>query len=212
MSFILEALKKSEKKHRNKGEASPRTIHEPVPRNSSKFRLGLAVLSILLVTGTALLFWFLGSWQRTSSLPTENISLASVPPEKSVEFQTNSSPAISSPRQNNNEPISSETQTSPVDIKKQPEVIKPLLVPRNEKRVYRFGQLPVSIQHRIPLMNMSLHAYNRGDASASMVQLNGKIMHEGDAVTDTIRLEQISADGAILNYDGYRFLLPRQGS
>ncbi len=39
-----------------------------------------------------------------------------------------------------------------------------------------------------------------------------RILREGDKVTDTIRLEKITADGIILRYDGYRFLLPRRGN
>ncbi len=204
MSFILEALKKSENKHRNKNGGEPRTIHEPVPRNSSKFRPGLVLMLILLMMGTALLFWFLGSWQKTPSVATKDVSSEHVAMKKTAEIVTDSAPAIA--------PTSRKTQTSPVEVKRQPDATDPLPVPRNEKKVYRFGELPMSVQKRIPTLNMSLHAYNRADASSSMVQLNDKIMHEGDAVTDRIRLESISADGAILSYDGYRFLLPRQGS
>lgn len=212
MSFILDALKKSENKHRKKGEPGPRTIYEPVSRNGTRLHPRLVLILILLVIGTAFLFWFLGSRQRTSPLPTTEISSVGMAQKKTKEFTANSSQTVTPTRHNNIVQRPSDTQEPPVDIKQQVEMTKPLSVPRNEKQVYRFGQLPVSIQKRIPPLRMSLHAYNRSDASSSMVQLNDKIMHEGDAVTDTIRLEKISADGAILRYDGYRFLLPRQGN
>ena len=87
--------------------------------------------------------------------------------------------------------------------------VNSLPVPRNEKKVYSFSQLPISIQRRIPTMKMSLHAYNRENPSASLVQLNGHILREGEMVTDQIRLDKITAEGGVLHYDGYRFLLPR---
>ncbi len=90
--------------------------------------------------------------------------------------------------------------------------VKPLHVPRNEKKVYRFSQLPVSIQNRIPPLKMSLHAFNRDQASASLVQLNDRILREGDKVTEGVRLEKITAEGVVLIYDGYHFLLPRRGN
>ena len=89
---------------------------------------------------------------------------------------------------------------------------KALPVPRSEKKIYRFDQLPVSIQKQIPTLRMSLHAYNRDDATASMVQLNDRMMHEKEMVNANISLEQITAEGVVLRYDGYRFLLPRRGN
>ena len=59
---------------------------------------------------------------------------------------------------------------------------------------------------------MSLHAYNRDDATASMVQLNDRIMREKEMVTANISFEQITSDGVVLRYDGYRFLVPRRGN
>jgi hypothetical protein len=59
---------------------------------------------------------------------------------------------------------------------------------------------------------MSLHAYNRDNPAGSLVQINDHILHEGDSVTDKIRLEKITAEGVVLHYDGYRFLFPRRGS
>jgi hypothetical protein len=45
-----------------------------------------------------------------------------------------------------------------------------------------------------------------------MVQLNNQMMHEKEMVNPDISLEQITAEGVVLHYDGYRFLLPRRGN
>ena len=207
MSFILEALKKSENKHRRRSGQNPRTIHEPVPHNKAKSRAWVLGILLLLLVNTALLLWFFGPWQQSSSSQTTELLSMDTAPVKAqaMEFESVTSQAAPSLRQNNTAPIAVVTQ-------KQPPVAKALPVPRNENQVYSFGQLPVLIQKRIPALQMSLHAYNRDDKSTSMVQLNDRIMREGDMVTNNIRLEQITAEGVVLRYDGYRFLLPRRGN
>ena len=212
MSFILEALKKSEKKYRRKGGEKPRTIHESVPHNSARFRSWMVAILILLVINTALLFWFFGDRQKLPLSPTTDISLLETPPGKTGESVSASPPTNIPATENNIVSTSAVVQNPQMDTKEQPAVIKPLPTPHHDQQVYRFGQLPVSIQKQIPPLQMSLHAYNRTDANASMVQMNDRIIREGDAVTDNIRLEQITADGVVLSYDGYLFLLPRRGN
>ena len=200
MSFILEALKKSENKHRQKNGQNPPTIHDLVPHGGSRSRTWIIVILIILLLNIALLLWFFAPWkqpslpQQTELLSTETAPVNSSPMQKSV-LRT---PSTVTPNQH------LEANSRPV--------IKELLVPRSEKKIYNFEQLPTSIQRRIPPMQMSLHAYHRDDSSASMVQLNDRIMRSGDLVTDNISLEQITADGVVLRYDGYRFLLPRRGN
>ncbi len=210
MSFILEALKKSENKYRRKGGQKPRTIHESVPRKSRRLRSWMVAILILLVVNTALLVWFFGYRQKLPLSPTTDVSLIETSPEKAGESVPTSLPAKIPPAQNNIESTSAAAQKPQTYTKEQAAAIKPLPTPRHDQQVYRLGQLPGSIQKRIPPLQMSLHAYNRTDANASMVQLNDRIVREGDTITDNIRLEQITADGVVLNYDGYLFLLPRR--
>ena len=203
MSFILEALKKSENKHRQKEGQNPPTIHEPIPYKKSKSRTwGIAILVFLLVNA-ALLLWFFVPWQQLSLPQQAELLSPETAPVNPSSIQrkpatVSNAPSTVTPNQHR------ETNSEPV--------VNELLVPRNEKKVYSFEQLPTSIQRRIPPMQMSLHAYHRDDSSASMVQLNDRIMRAGDMVADRISLEQITADGVVLRYDGYRFLLPRRGN
>jgi len=211
MSFILEALKKSENKRRKKSVSrSSRSIHEPVPQNNAKSRFWVLGISSVLLVNVVFLFWFFTPWTQPSSPMTE-VSMSGLNQTKtniseSVSLQTSSFAPQSTP------------ESMPVVTHPQPEGSKEklraeaLLAPRSEQKVYSFGQLPVSIQKQIPSLHMSLHAYNRDVATASMVQLNDQIMHEAEMVTPNIRLEQITADGVVLRYDGYRFLLPRRGN
>ncbi|MEE4253571.1 MAG: general secretion pathway protein GspB [Desulfuromusa sp.] len=211
MSFILEALKKSENKRRKKSVSRPsRSIHEPVPRSNTKSRLLILGIFFVLLVNIVFLFWLFSPWTQSAS------TMAEVSVTESIQPQTNNSaPASiqmsSSTSQVNSEPASVVPQPQPKERKEQSRVTA-LPAPRSEKKIYSFDQLPVSIQKQIPALHMSLHAYNRNDATASMVQLNNQMMHEKEMVNPDISLEQITAEGVVLHYDGYRFLLPRRGN
>ena len=209
MSFILEALKKSEKKQQKKNGQTVRTVYEPAPvrKGSSRF-WGIGLLILFLFNG-ALLLWFFAPWQQ----PSQSVDPASPAPTAVKQTESRAlATGVSPPpteKKTLTPSVAAQQQTAVVQL--QPEV-KPLSVPRNDKKVYSFSQLPVSIQRRIPTLKMALHAYNRENPSASLVQLNDHILREGEMVTDKIRLEKITAEGAVLYYDGYHFLLPRRGT
>lgn len=212
MSFILEALKKSEKKQQKKNGQTVRTVYAPAPLKKSSPRFwGIGLILLLLVNG-ALLLWFFAPWPQ----PSQSVVPASTAPTEARKTEpgmvTNRvSPIASAPVENKTLAGAETDQQQTVVAQSQSEV-KPLPAPRNDKKVYRFSQLPVLIQQRIPSLKLSLHAYNRENSSASLVQLNDHILHEGEMVTDKIRLEKITAEGVILRYDGYHFLLPRRGA
>lgn len=204
MSFILEALKKSENKRRRQNGQISRTIHEPLPRKNPKSRSWLLGIWLFLLINAVLLLWFF-VFSTQPDLSIVNADSAAAPSQSA-----SSQPHFSATR---NHPVTLPDVTQPPQQDEQkPVVVKALPVPRNDQQVYSFGQLPVSIQKQIPALKMSLHAYNRNDGSASLVQLNDRIMREGDRVADSLELEKIEADGIVLRYDGYRFLLPRRGN
>lgn len=209
MSFILEALKKSEKQQQKKNGRVIRTVHEPAPGKgkSSRFR-GIGFLILLLVNIAALL-WFFSPWQSASPSTELKEQLVSAS-QKNVATDHTIPAAVSAPVKQDDR-VSETRSLQSVPTKPQ-RAVKSLPVPRNEKKVYLLSQLPLSIQKRLPTLKMSLHAFNRDQSSASLVQLNDRILREGDSVTDRIHLEKITADGVVLRYDGYRFLLPRRGN
>ena len=212
MSFILEALKKSENKRRRKGQQrSSRSIHEPIPHSGLKSRIWILGILLLLLVNAGLILWFSDFWQQPFSSQTTEFISADTSRVTASRNKSKIPPVISKTMQKDKAPVLDLTQNQQLK-EKEPSVVKALTVPRNENQVYSFGQLPPAIQKQIPALHMSLHAYNRDDASASMVQLNDRIMREGDMVADTVRLEQVTADGVVLRYDGYRFLLTRRGN
>ena len=51
---------------------------------------------------------------------------------------------------------------------------------------------------------IAFHQY-ASQPGGSRVMINNSVLHAGDAIAPGLKLEQITADGVILSYQGYRF-------
>lgn len=80
-----------------------------------------------------------------------------------------------------------------------------------EPKVMTMSELPLSIQQEMPAMSVSIHAYS-GQPQNRLVGINERMLHEGDYVASGLRLEQITPDGMIFSYKGYRFSRGVRGS
>jgi general secretion pathway protein B len=70
--------------------------------------------------------------------------------------------------------------------------------------VISMAELPLSVQQELPAMTISVHAYS-GNPRDRLVGINNRMLREGEYVVPGIKLEQITPDGMILSYKGYRF-------
>lgn len=61
----------------------------------------------------------------------------------------------------------------------------------------------------IPPAALSLHVYDKNPA-ARFVFVNGQRAREGDTLQNGLRVDEITAEGAVLSFRGSRFLLPLQ--
>jgi general secretion pathway protein B len=68
-----------------------------------------------------------------------------------------------------------------------------------------FAELPIAIQQDIPKLSILFHLYS-GNPKDRLVGINDRMLREGDPVAPGLVLEQITQDGMILSYKGYRFL------
>jgi general secretion pathway protein B len=64
--------------------------------------------------------------------------------------------------------------------------------------------MPLSIRKQLPLMSVAVHAYS-SQPRDRLVSINGRLLREGDTLAPDLRLEQITPDGMIFTYRGYRF-------
>lgn len=64
--------------------------------------------------------------------------------------------------------------------------------------------VPASLQGEVTGLSLSFLVYS-DNAAERMVSINGKMMREGQEITKDLKLDEITPNGVILNYQGYRF-------
>ena len=73
-----------------------------------------------------------------------------------------------------------------------------------EQKAISMDELPAQIQREIPAMTVQLHAYSILP-DERIVYINSNKLREGQSLMPGLRLEQITPDGMIFSYKGYRF-------
>jgi general secretion pathway protein B len=90
----------------------------------------------------------------------------------------------------------------------------PLLVDQNtqgdnQEVLPSINEISLSGAQALPELHLDVHVYAT-KPSDRFVYINMRKYHEGAALQEGPTLERIRRDGVILNYQGLRFLLPRQ--
>lgn len=182
MSYILDALRKSDQQRQHGAVPTLLTAQATAvaPKRSALLFYGL--LAAALVSAGIAIGW-LRPWQsEPATLATKPI--ASQPPESDPRQTTlTPPPALPEPGQ----PVG----TGPADA-------------AQDQRVMTLAELPLSIQQGIPRMSISVHAYS-DEPQNRLVGINERTLREGGYVAPGLRLEQITPDGMIFSYKGYRF-------
>jgi general secretion pathway protein B len=193
MSYILDALKKSDQQ-RNLG--TPPTLQFaqvsiPAQKRPSLFYYGLLAVVLL---GAGVAIGLLRPWQA-EQMPAGTEPIAQGSPAKNPQ-QTAPSTMSASPD------VSGDTAH---EITAAPVQQKPDYPATNaQQQPISFDGLPVRIQREIPDMAVQLHAYSTKPGE-SLVYVNSKRLREGESVMPGLTLEQITPDGMIFSYKGYRF-------
>ncbi|NOY13920.1 MAG: general secretion pathway protein GspB [Deltaproteobacteria bacterium] len=201
MSFILEALKKSDKKHQENAAPELGTVHRSVWQKKDRRPFWFGLLGGLLLLASVA-FWFF-----PAKTPIKELSETPLVVNHDSRKQTPAVAVRTTPQQvSPPEPKSSDEKKSPSIGVKESIALNP-----QRQRVFALADLPITLQNRLPQLHMSLHAFSPGNPKASLVRINGQILREGDRLAGKYRLDKIVKKGAILVYDNYRFLVPRKG-
>ncbi|RKZ66012.1 MAG: hypothetical protein DRQ44_07290 [Gammaproteobacteria bacterium] len=75
---------------------------------------------------------------------------------------------------------------------------------QTQKDIIDFYDLPDSIQQQLPAIIVSAHVYSSNPLQRSIV-INNNFMEEGEYVIDNLILHEITANGAIFDYENTRF-------
>ena len=77
-------------------------------------------------------------------------------------------------------------------------------LPRAIGKVLRLDELPPAVRGRLPAFKVSGHAYSP-DAASRVARINDQIVQEGGSLAPGIKVEEITPEGIVLGYQGYRF-------
>jgi len=204
MSYILEALKKSEQQRKQGDVPTLQTIHLPRPEQPTTASWPYLVIVLLLVSLAFVLGW-LQPWQdrqvaeATPALAQPQPKAESAAPAAPVTPVTPARP----------EPVVAPPVVAAAPVVKQPPAsqasadssVRPSL---EIGAVPYLTDLPELVQQAIPQMNFAGHVYSSNAKQRSVI-INGRSMGEGDRVIEGLAVEQITHDGVVFNYRGQLF-------
>jgi general secretion pathway protein B len=229
MSFILDALKKSELERQR--QSTPGLMDTPAALRRGRLPLWAICLGALLAINVVVLSVVLmrngtPSAAPAAAAPARHDTVAAVEQKPATEqhFSPLSrepvyAPEIPLPPSDESEPskgAAAALPASPLAQRTAPHAIRrpdPLLVDEDAKDdnevLPSINEMNLTGAQALPEMHLDVHVYATKPAER-FVYINMRKYHEGNTLQEGPVLERIRRDGVILNYQGLRFLLPRQ--
>jgi general secretion pathway protein B len=247
MSFILDALKKSEQERRQRQTPDLHAEHAPPPEQRGGKRLWPILILVALLLNVAVFSFWLRPWsapepsvQKELSavdesiiasetiaappLPVASQPVASQPAvsqpavsqpavsqpavsQPAVSQPAVSQPAVSSAAVERTSPASEEITPSSAESSVKPSLPVAKRAPETSNvppSLPRMEDLPNSFRRELPELVISLHFYT-DSPTARMVRINGRNLREKQHISENLTLQEITAEGVILNFKGQAF-------
>ena len=235
MSFILDALKKSELERQR--QSIPGLVDSGVMVPRPRLPIWAIALGVLLAVNLVVLLFVLArGWLQASHAP---VAAVPAPPAPVVQAQRGATPAPDTVAHFS--PMDSQPQYAP-EIPVAPAPAMPVSPsPRSEStgssgpRAIRradpllsdessksndypaendevlptINEISLSGAQSLPELHLDVHVFATRPADR-FVYVNMRKYHEGATLEEGPTVEHIRRDGVVLNYQGLRFLLPRQ--
>lgn len=203
MSYILEALKKSEQQRKQGDVPSLQTVHLPMPEQPSSASWPYLVIVLLLVSLAFVLGWLQPWNSRDPVVPTVQQPAQLQPPvaaataEKAAAVADKVSQSPAEPTTQPAPPV----DPQPAYVSAAAETDRPSL---DIGSVPHLSEMPELVRQAIPQMKFAGHVYSSNAEQRSVI-INGRSMSEGETVIAGLLVEQISRDGVVFNYRGQLF-------
>lgn len=199
MSFILDALRKSDQQRQRSATPTLTTAQTGAAEPRQAAPLWYLLIAAVLLGAGILIGWM-------HQTPPETAALA---------------PAIGKPVEARAQPFPPEpfpavpeaVRKPELQLPSKPEIPIPPTAPANPvsgdalRDVVALAELPPAIRQEIPKVSILAHSYS-SKPKARFVFINDRMVHEDEYPVPGLKLEQITADGMIFNYKGYRFHRP----
>ncbi len=233
MSFILDALKKSEVERQR--QSMPGLMDTPAARRRVGLPLWALLLGLLLVLNVAVLAVILIRNAASSGAaaplaaarkraPAPAVALNTAEPA-AEHFSPLGAPPVYAPEitvpteapaaaQSGVPPLPDRAisqRSAPRSAQRRPE---PVLIDEdaqadNSEVLPSVNDLNLSGTQALPELHLDVHVYATKPAER-FVYINMRKFHEGNSLPEGPVIERIRRDGVVLSYQGLRFILPRQ--
>jgi general secretion pathway protein B len=207
MSFILDALKKSEAERSR--EAGPALISMRIVPPRRRMPLWVIVLTVILFANLAVLAFMLLRTPAGPAAPAASASPAPAPPAAAAPAAAPANvlpppvllPEAAPPRESPPMALAPPANARPV-----PTQAPPTPAARSDE-----AQLPEATDLRLagitlPELRLSLHVYD-SNPGRRYVLLNSRQLREGEGTGDGLVLERVTPTGVVLSFNGQRFRL-----
>jgi general secretion pathway protein B len=227
MSFILDALKKSEQERRQRQTPDLHAEHAPPPEQRGGKRLWPILILVALLLNVAVFSFWLRPWSapepsvqkelsavdesiiasETIAAPPLPVASQPVASQPAVSQPAVSQPAVSSAAVERTSPASEEITPSSAESSVKPSLPVAKRAPETSNvppSLPRMEDLPNSFRRELPELVISLHFYT-DSPTARMVRINGRNLREKQHISENLTLQEITAEGVILNFKWQAF-------
>src|SRR3984957_583934 len=239
MSFILDALKKSESDRQR--QSGPALFEVKVAPPRSRLPLWAVAIGLLLAVNLAIVAWMVlrrptahaepaqpaaapvaaallapaaASASAPQALPPAAAAPAAASPASpapaTTAATTATAPSSAAPAASSGDTESAEDLAPAADA---PAIPAAAALSTHVRRgtadgvpLYQDWAAPPGTH--VPHLRLDLHVY-AARPEERFAMINMKKVHEGDLLPEGVRVENITPEGAVLSYNGSRFLLPR---
>ena len=230
MSYILDALKKSEQERGHGNVPGVQTVHT----SSLNYKHKKAYWPYILITAVVLnlivmLYFFLDKDAEETRLRVKNQAVDTPHTATLDTNQNRTTTVIDANRQTRPAPVKQrilpaaeprKTDTSAMlepasnddtiddyrfnEPAVQEVVIEEPLAESSDSDIITYHELDESIKQQLPAIIVSAHVYSTNPQQRSIV-INNNFLEEGEYIIDGLILHEITPNGAILNYNGILF-------
>jgi general secretion pathway protein B len=216
MSFILDALRKSELERQR--QSGPSIAELPVARDDRRLPMALLAIGVLLAVNVAVLMYFLLRDDAAPVAQAPAAAAAAATPAPAAATPAAERPAALPPEDS---ALAAEVAASePLPGTGPSEAPDPTLLADAPEAPTGGGTvsysaapppvetLPPQAAAGLAELSVDLHIYAT-DPAKRAVFINGRRYTEGMALAEGPMVEEITRDGVVINHRGQRFMLPR---
>lgn len=214
MSYILDALKKSEQERGHGNIPDVQTVHSSgLNYRSEKRAYWPYILIAAVVLNLLAIIYFIVDKQSPEQVETRTAQtgvttqaeeVAEVIVEKTEQPVTVSSSKNKIIAIDKTEPETTSAKTQPVEKTESITTETEVPAENQQPKILAFHELPESIKQNLPSFVISAHVYSSNPLQRSIV-INNSFLEEGEYVLDGLILYEITPDGAVFNYQGTLF-------